>query len=76
MALIVAVLKPSKPRLDLSDPEAQLAADPETSGPAARAAQVVDGLRRHVQVLAQLGQGVEWTGSMPDMWVVVSVWLS
>ncbi len=57
MPLIVVLLHPRQPGLDLADPETQLAADPEAPGAAALTAQVVDRLNAHLEVRAQLGQG-------------------
>ncbi len=57
MALVVVLLHPREPGLDLADPEAELAADPEASRAPALATQVVDRLGIHLEVGTQLREG-------------------
>ena len=54
---VVVALHPCQPGLHLADPEAELAANPEAARTPSLAAQVVDRLRRDVQVGAEFGQG-------------------
>ena len=54
---VVLALETGQPGLDLTDSEAQLAADTEASRTAPLAAQVVDRLGAHLQLGAELGEG-------------------
>ena len=62
----VLALQSGQPRLDLGLAEVQAPSDAEPARPAALAAQVVERLRRNVEVVSELGQGQDGLEQVVD----------